>query len=73
MDNQLIPRKLTEAAQLKLAIQMSQYNNLDRLILTQRNNQFKLDEAVYLDIENEIADYKVMAKVLEKAIKFSLH
>ncbi len=72
-NHQLNIRKLSEAGQLKAALQMSQYNNLDRLLLTQRNNQYRLREAVASDIKNEVADAQVMAKILEQAIKFSIH
>jgi hypothetical protein len=70
---QFIPRKLTEQQQLDLALKMSQYNNLDRLVLSQHDNQRRLNEAKFFDIDNEIADAQVMAKILEKAIKFSIH
>lgn len=73
LDRQLIPRKLSEQEQLKLALQMSQYNNLDRLVLCQHDNQLKLYEASVLDIPNEIEDAKITAKILELAIKFSIH
>lgn len=73
LDRQLIPRKLSEQEQLKLALQMSQYNNLDRLMLCQHDNQLRLHEASILEIPNEVDDAKVMAKILERAIKFSLH
>lgn len=72
-DRQLIPRKLSEQEQLKMALQMSQYNNLDRLILSQRDNQFRLHEAAYNESKNDVADAEVMAKILEQAIKFSIH
>lgn len=73
LDRQLIPRKLSEQEQFKLALQMSQYNNLDRLVLCQHDNQLRLFEASALEITNEVEDAKVMVKVLEQAIKFSLH
>jgi hypothetical protein len=72
-DRQLIPRKLNEQEQLKMALQMSQYNNLDKLILSQRHNQFRLHEATYNESKNDVADAEVMARILERAIKFSIH
>lgn len=71
MLNQYVLRKLNESQQLKLALQMSQYNNMDKLLLSKNANQLRLNEASLLEIENEVADYKVMAIVLENAIKFS--
>lgn len=72
-NGEFIPRKLTEQEQINLALRMSQFNNLDTLVLTQHNLQLRLNEAKFLEIKNEVADVQVMAKVLEKAIKFCLH
>lgn len=73
LTEQFNPRELSEKDQLELALRMSQYSNLNTLVLSQHNNQRRLHEAKFLEIENEVADAQVMAKVLEKAIKFSLH
>lgn len=73
IDIQFVPRELTEEKQLDLALKLSQYNNLDKLLLNQHDNYRRLNEAKFFEIENEVADAQVMAKVLEKAIKFSIH
>ena len=73
LDRQLIPRKLSEEEQVKLALRLSQYSNLNGLLLSQHDNQIKLHEAEVFDIKNEMADALVMQKVLAKAIKFSTH
>lgn len=73
LDKRLVPRKLSEVEQSELALAMSQYNDLDKLVQSQHSNQLRLHEATYLDIDNEVADYKMMALVIAKAIKFSIH